>query len=284
MAQEPQNEANDRAKFLDDIYDFHKVYGTEIMMSIISDDGMVSSFASPMLQHLSLEIQNDFLFRSQIEGQYKDSSSGILFLIQWFLIGFFITAFLGLIYTSEMNYIPILLSFVPLSLIVFIWYVLRKTLVKKVDENLVELMESDTSHDTETAIQNLIDRAQALKHHTRSEIILALVGSKSHVVTYGSTPGLRALLRKYKVKKVVEKNREKRLLEAQGITDDYLAENAALYFAWAFSTGFLVLLVLWSFLSSATKSMIMPSAAMLGIFAVISLVYYSHMRAANKKD
>ena len=154
----------------------------------------------------------------------------------------------------------------------------------RLDENLVELMESDTSHDTETAIQNLIDRAQALKHHTRSEIILALVGSKSHVVTYGSTPGLRALLRKYKVKKVVEKNREKRLLEAQGITDDYLAENAALYFAWAFSTGFLVLLVLWSFLSSATKSMIMPSAAMLGIFAVISLVYYFHMRAANKKD
>lgn len=283
MAQEPQSEANDRAKLLNDMYDFHNVYGTEIMMSIISDDGMVLNFASPMLHQLSLEIQNDFLFRSQIEGQYKDSSLGLVFLIRWFLIGFVITAFLGLAYTSEMNFLPILLSFVPLSLIVFIWYALRNTLVKKVDENL-EFMVSDTSHDTEAAIQNLIDRAQALKYHTRSEILLALVGSQSHVVTYGSTPGLRALLRKYKVKKVVEKNRKKRLLEAQGVTDDYLAENAALYFAWAFSTGFLVLLVLWSFLSSATKTMIMPSAAMLGIFAVISLVYYFRIRELRRSD
>lgn len=100
-------------------------------------------------------------------------------------------------------------------------------------------------------------------------------------MTYGSTPGLRALIRKYEVKKVVEKNRKKRLLEALGVTDDYVAENAALFFTWAFGTGFLVLLVSWRFLSSTAKTMIMPSAAMLGIFAVVSLVYYLRMRAVR---
>lgn len=171
MVREHPNEAHSRLKLLNDIYDLHNVYGTQVTMSIISDDGMVLNFASPMLQQLSLEIQKDFLFRSHIEGQYKGSNLGLLFLIRWFLRGFLITAFLGLVYTSEMDFMPILLSFVPLSLIVFIWCALRKTLAKKADENLMELMEPDTSGDAEAAIRNIIESIKALKQHSRSEIL-----------------------------------------------------------------------------------------------------------------